>query len=202
MLQEDYDYDLDYESLSLNSQETSLPNLGDRALNHNFQQELEQLESLLLEGTKIPLTDLVVVDSTQIIDRLESLKTNFPPALSTAIAILKQQQQIITEAENYARNLVNSAEQQASKIIQESSIIRQAEFKAAEIKLQAQKESQSLQTQTRKEIEYWRELAMNECQDIQSSADNYADRVLDNLEHQLSEILKIIQQSRQGNEEQ
>jgi vacuolar-type H+-ATPase subunit H len=202
MLQEDYDYDLDYESLSLNSQETSLPNLGDRALNHNFQQDLEQLESLLLEGTKIPLTDLVVVDSTQIIDRLESLKTNFPPALSTAIAILKQQQQIITEAENYARNLVNSAEQQASKIIQESSIIRQAEFKAAEIKLQAQKESQSLQTQTRKEIEYWRELAMNECQDIQSSADNYADRVLDNLEHQLSEILKIIQQSRQGNEEQ
>jgi vacuolar-type H+-ATPase subunit H len=202
MLQEDYDYDLDYESLSLNSQETSLPNLGDRALNHNFQHDLEQLESLLLEGTKIPLTDLVVVDSTQIIDRLESLKTNFPPALSTAIAILKQQQQIITEAENYARNLVNSAEQQASKIIQESSIIRQAEFKAAEIKLQAQKESQSLQAQTRKEIEYWRELAMNECQDIQSSADNYADRVLDNLEHQLSEILKIIQQSRQGNEEQ
>ncbi len=198
MLQEDYDYQREPESLNLNSEDSSLPSTNEQALYHNFQQELEDLENLLLEGTKIPLTDLVIVDATGIFERLEAIKSNFPTALATAIAIIKQQQQIITDAENYARNLVTSAERQASKIIQESSIIREAELKATEIKLQTEKESRSLQEKTRSEIEYWRELAIDECQEIQSSADHYADGVLGNLERQLGDILNAIQQSRQN----
>jgi RNase adaptor protein for sRNA GlmZ degradation len=187
MLQEDYIQ----ESESLN-----LPDNGDRALNYDFQQELEQLASLLAEGMKVPLTDLVIVDAALIVERLEALHKHFPIALATAREIIDREQQIITEAENYAHNLVNTAELHASEIIEESAIIHQAELKATAIKLEAEKAAKSLQEKTRVEIEYWRALAMDECRDIQSGANKYADRVLDNLEGQLQDILNVIQQSR------
>jgi vacuolar-type H+-ATPase subunit H len=187
MLQQDYTQES--KSLNLNSD-------SDRALDRNFQQELEQLANLLAEGMKIPLTDLVLVDAALIIERIEALDRHFPTAFATAREIIDRQQQIITEAENYARNLVTAAELHASEIIEESAIIHQAELQAAAIKLEAETTAQSLQEKTKAETDYWRALAMDECRDLQSDADEYADRVLDNLELQVQDVLNVIQRSR------
>ena len=164
----------------------------DIELNVDFQQELEGLESLILDSVRIPLTELVVIDEGLVLDRLDSIRQQIPRELEIAKAILQHNQEILKQAEDYARNLIESAKKQANRIIQESALVRQAELEATRIKIEAQRESEQLRQKTQEEIEYWRELAIAEYEDIQNGADDYARNVLGNLEGQLSQMLAII----------
>jgi hypothetical protein len=83
----------------------------------------------------------------------------------------------------------------------ESAIIHQAELEANKLRYQVQQECEQLQQQTQATIAHWRELAMAECKDIQTEADDYADGVLDNIEKQLQQMLQIISNGRQQLEE-
>jgi hypothetical protein len=42
-----------------------------------------------------------------------------------------------------------------------------------------------------------RHMALEECEDIQNGADDYADAVLNSIEQQLSEMLRVIRNGRQ-----
>lgn len=164
----------------------------DIELNVDFQQELEGLESLILDSVRIPLTELVVIDEGLVLDRVDSIRKQIPRELAIAKTILQRKQEILKQAEDYARNLIESTKQQANRIIQESALVRQAELEATSIRIEAQRESEQLRQKTQEEIEYWRELAIAEYEEIQNGADDYARNVLGNLEGQLSQMLAII----------
>ncbi len=161
------------------------------------QKKLEQLEDLILEGVHIPLTGMIIIDEQQALNQLELIKTNLPAALAAAIEITSRQQEILQEAVNYARNLVESAQAQANQILNESAIIRKAELEAAKIRFQTEQECRQLKQQTQEEVERWRQYTITECQEIQAGADDYADAVLGNLEEQLKEMLGVIGKGRQ-----
>jgi len=38
--------------------------------------------------------------------------------------------------------------------------------------------------------------AISECEDIQNGADDYADQMLDNIEHKLSDMLRVVRNGR------
>ncbi|MGF1542229.1 MAG: hypothetical protein ACFCU5_17595 [Pleurocapsa sp.] len=163
----------------------------------NIQAELEALEELILHGTHIPLTELIILDQGLLLDCLDKIKEHLPVELASAVEIVNRRQQIITEAENYARQLVESAQEQADAIVQEEAIVRQAELEAAKMKLKIEAECDRAEAETKAEIEQWRELAKAECREIQSGADQYADRVLSNLEQQFNEMLVVIKEGRE-----
>lgn len=163
----------------------------------DLQKKLEQLEDLILEGVHIPLTGMIIIDEQQALNQLELIKTKLPTALAAAIEINSRKQEIIQEAVNYARNLVESAKVQANQILNESAIIRKADLEAAKIKFQTEQECRQLKQQTREEVERWRQYAITECREIQVEADDYADAVLGNLEQQLKDMLGVINQGRQ-----
>jgi cell division septum initiation protein DivIVA len=163
----------------------------------DLQKKLEQLEDLILEGVHIPLTGMIIIDEQQALDQLELIKTNLPTALAAAIEITSRKQEILQEAVNYARNLVESAQAQANQILNESAIIRKAELEAAKIRFQTEQECRQLKQQTQEEVERWRQYAITECQEIQAGADDYADAVLGNIEHQLKDMLGVIYKGRQ-----
>ena len=166
-------------------------------LQFDLQFELEQLADLILDATRIPLTELVVVDEAKILERLDIINANLPPELASAVEVLQRQRKIITEAENYARQLVRLAEEKATAIIQESAIVSQAQLEAARITTKAEEECLRLRQETKAEIEQWRQMAIAECQEIQVGADRYADEVLSNVEQQCQDILTVIQNGRQ-----
>ncbi|GAB4526303.1 MAG: vacuolar-type H+-ATPase subunit H [Pleurocapsa sp.] len=168
-----------------------------KPLDYNVQTALEQLEELILTGTHIPLTNLIVLDEELVFDTLDTIKQLLPSELAIAIEILKHQQDITSQAENYAREIVQSAQTEANKIIQESSIITKAELEAAKIELKIEQECERAREETQQEIQLWREEALAEIESLQRGADEYADRVLSNLEQQLLDMLTIIQQGRQ-----
>ncbi len=161
-------------------------------LNTSFLQELEQLENLVLDSVRVPLTDLVVIDEGLALQQIESIRQQIPQAIEIASAILQRKQEILQEAQKYARESIESANKQAERIIQKSALLRQAELEATQIRVEAQRECQKMRRETQEEIEQWREYAIAEYQEIQHGADEYARNVLGNLEGQLGQMLGII----------
>ncbi|MGF1589025.1 MAG: hypothetical protein ACFCU7_07245 [Pleurocapsa sp.] len=159
--------------------------------------ELNNLAELLSNSTRIPLTELSIVDRDLLLHQLNQIKENLPVDLAKATEIANCRQQIISKAEGYACLIVKSAEEKASQILQESAIVRQAELDGAKIRLKTERECEELKQATLSEIEQWRQSAIAESQTIQIGADDYADQVLGDIEQRLQQMLGIIHNGRQ-----
>jgi vacuolar-type H+-ATPase subunit H len=174
----------------------------------NIQQELNVLEELILDSPRIPLTGKTIVDEEQLLDQLDLIRINLPEAFERAQQIIAEKETILSEAEEYARQIAAMAEQRAAQILDETGIIQQAERQAQQIRLQVQQECEALQQQTlreveqlqnqsRQEFEQTRRNALLEQSQIQEEADRYADGMLSDLEQRLSEMLRIVKNGRQ-----
>ncbi|WP_240966585.1 hypothetical protein [Nodosilinea sp. P-1105] len=173
----------------------------------DIQQELNKLEEVILGSPRVPFSGRTLVDEDQLLDQLDAIRLNLPPAFRQAVQILQQRSRLMAEAERYAQDLIAAAEQQAAQILDEIGIVRQAEQMAQQIKNQAQQDCDSLRSQVMAEIEQmqvqsqreWDSLRQNalvEQKNIQQEADAYADTVLSQVEQQLSQMLRIIQNGR------
>lgn len=182
---------------------TALPSPGDI----DIQQELNKLEEIILASPRVPFSGRTLIDEDQLLDQLDAIRLNLPPAFRQAVQILQQRSTLIAEAERYAQDLIAAAEQQAAQMLDELGIVRQAEQMAQQLKAQAQQDCDGLRTQVMGDIEQmqlqaqreWealRQKALAEQDMIQQEADGYADQVLANVEQQLSQMLRIIQNGR------
>ncbi len=173
----------------------------------DIQQELNKLEEIILASPRVPFSGRTLVDEDQLLDQLDAIRLNLPPAFRQAVQILQQRSALMAEAERYAQDLIAAAEQQAAQMLDELGIVRQAEQMAQQLKSQAQQDCDGLRTQVMGDIEQmqlqaqreWealRQKALAEQDTIQQEADGYADQVLSNVEQQLSQMLRIIQNGR------
>ena len=165
--------------------------------NLSWAQELEQLETVLAEGVKVPLTDLMIVDGEQLLNKLNLIKTKLPILFAHAQDILNNEREIIQSAEDYARNLVKSAEDHATQILSKSALVREAELEASKIMFRVHKECEQMRQQNQAALEQLKETTIAECQEIQAGSNDYADTVLSNLEREVSNILAVVRNGRQ-----
>lgn len=163
----------------------------------NLHDEIEDLAEMIVGATHIPLTDLAMVDVHLAMEQLNSIKVNLPIELATATEIVNRRQELISEAEGYACLVVKSAEEEAHRIVQESTIVRQAELDGAKIRLKTEQECEYLKQTTIAEVEQLRKDAIAECISIQTGADEYADGALADIEQRLQKMLAIVQNGRQ-----
>ncbi|PSF32470.1 hypothetical protein C7H19_21475 [Aphanothece hegewaldii CCALA 016] len=170
-------------------------------------QELARLQEMIYDSFHIPMTRWTVIDEGKILDQLELISDNVPEAINRAIAIIEKEQEIITDAEAYAQQIVQSAQQKASLILDQTGIVQQAEYQASQIREQVQLECEAYQQQTRSEVEQMRRSVTQEleqirhqtfaeCEAIQNDADQYADAVLIHLEEQLDDMLRVVRNGR------
>ncbi|NJO21393.1 MAG: ATP synthase F0 subunit B, partial [Spirulinaceae cyanobacterium RM2_2_10] len=135
------------------------------------------------------------------------VRINLPRAFEEALTLLRQRDELLLQAEDYAREIVEAAQQQAVQLVDEMGIIRQAEVEAAQLRQQVQQDCEELQRRTLndieqmrlqavQDIEQMRQLALGECEDIQEGADEYADAVLSRIELQLGEMMRVIRNGR------
>lgn len=155
----------------------------------------------------MPFSGRTLVDEDQLLDQLDAIRLNLPPAFHQAVQVLQQRDTILAEANRYAQDLIHAAEQQAAQILDEMGIVQQAEHIARQVQAQAQAECEQLRSRVVAEVEQlkqtsqreWeaqRQSAIEEQTMIQQEADAYADRVLFQVEQQLSQMLRIIQNGR------
>lgn len=111
------------------------------------------------------------------------------------------------EAEEYGQQVVESAQAKRAQILAESDIVRQAEREAEQLRRKVQQECDAMMQDTLAEIEQKRRACMQEleemrqsaiaqAQEIEDGADQYADNVLENIEMDLQEMLRIITNGR------
>ncbi|WP_235107323.1 hypothetical protein [Acaryochloris sp. 'Moss Beach'] len=173
-----------------------------------LQQQLQRLEEIIvLDGLKMPLTRRTVVDEEQLLSQLLAVERSIPDTIRSAENILQNKEDIINRANQYAEELIQSAEQRAAQIADELTIIQQAEMEAQHLRKQVQGEIETMRQrnisevervrrQTQQEIEAMRHAAHAECEQIQMEADRYTEQVLKELEDRLGHMTRVVQNGR------
>ena len=163
---------------------------------------------MILTSFRIPLTKRTIVDEEKLLEQLDFIRLSLPKAYEQALLTIQQKEEILLEAEAYGQQMVEAAQAKRAQVLNESDIIRQAEQQTEQLSRQVQQECEQLMQETldeierkrracQQEIEEMRRLAMEEAEQIAQGADQYADNVLEHMEHELNESLKIIRNGRQ-----
>lgn len=175
----------------------------------DIQQSLDVLEEIILESPRIPLSRRTLVDEDRLLEQLDRIRLNLPTAFQEALRVVQQQEAILAEAEQYAQSILQAADQEAARRLDDMAIMQQAEAEAQQVKQQLQQDCDAMKSQTRSEIEHWQTAAQkhweqakqqteSECQAFRQDADAYATQVLGRVEQQLSEMLSVIYNGRQA----
>jgi F0F1-type ATP synthase membrane subunit b/b' len=149
-----------------------------------------------------------LIDEEQLLDQLDLVRLNLPAAFQEATEIILHREEVLLEAEQYAQEIIADAERRALHILDEMGLVRQAEMEAQRIRQQVQIECDEMQQQVLVDIEQMRrqaqqelqemqQMAIAECEQIQRGADEYADGVLQDMEQQFAEMLRIVRNGRQ-----
>jgi hypothetical protein len=174
----------------------------------DVQQQLTQLEEIIFDSPHIPLTGITLVEEEKLLDQLDLVRASLPKVIEAAMEVLQQKAQLIVEAEEYAEEIMSAAERRAAQLLDEMTIIRQAEQIAEQMRQEAEVECMGLKQALAKEVEEsrhqayeeireMRELAIAESTEIQQGADDYANSVLSGLEGQLVQMLGVVRNGRQ-----
>lgn len=117
----------------------------------------EDLFTVIEQGTRVPLSDKVIVDEVEISSLIDDLKEAIPKEIKSATQVLEEQKNIINkayqdadgimaQAKSEAERIVGVAQAKADAMIQQEEIVQQAVVVAEEIKANAlryQEETQS-----------------------------------------------------------
>lgn len=163
---------------------------------------------MILDSPRIPFSRRTLIDEEQILDILDAIRLNLPTAFQDAEEVVRRQEEILQQSEQYAREILNAAERQATGILDEMGIVRHAKEEADRIRQQVQLDCDTAQEQTiaeidrmkqkvQQEVEAVRAQALADSEAIETGADEYADRVLRNIEGQLSDMMQVIRNGRQ-----
>ncbi len=163
---------------------------------------------MILDSPRIPLSRRTVVDEEILLDQLDLVRLNLPAAFQEATEILLHKEEVIVEAEQIAQQIIASAEQRAAQILDEMDIVRMAEQEAQQIRQQVQRDCEMMQQQVlgdidqirrqaQQELEEYQRQSLIECEEIQRGADEYADRLLSDLESQFGDMTRVVRNGRQ-----
>jgi cell division septum initiation protein DivIVA len=173
-----------------------------------LQLQLEKLEEMIiLDGLKVPLTGRTFLSEEELLVQLTAVQNSIPETIRIAEKVLNQREEIIARAKQYAQEIIKSAEQRAAQIADEQTIIKQAEVEAQQLRNQIQQEIEDIRRknisemervrrQTQQDIDGMRQNALQEQTHIHQESDQYADRVLTDLEQQLGEMMRVIKNGR------
>ena len=132
---------------------------------------IDELESRLTEGQRIPLTSRVIIDEEECFDIINEMRSRIPEEVRQAKRTEREKERIIAQAHEEAERIVALAKERAHEVLGEQEIIRVAGDRAETII----------------------ERAQHEVDKIKTEADDYVIAVLSHLESQLGGLLTTVQ---------
>ena len=132
---------------------------------------IDELESRLTEGQRIPLTSKVIIDEEECFDIINEMRSRIPEEVRQAKRTEREKERIIAQAHEEAERIVALAKERAHEVLGEQEIIRVAGDRAETIIERAQQEADKVKTE----------------------ADDYVIAVLSHLESQLGGLLTTVQ---------
>ncbi|ABO50600.1 vacuolar-type H+-ATPase subunit H [Desulforamulus reducens MI-1] len=135
---------------------------------------LNELEELIEESPKVPMTKRVMVDENKVLDYLDRIRTSLPEEVRQAKWLVKERDKVLSESKKEAQRMLEDVSREIEQRAEDHEIVKKAEL---------------LGQETIKRAE---EVAAQ----IRHGARGYADEILQSLEGNLSKMLEEIQQGR------
>jgi vacuolar-type H+-ATPase subunit H len=134
---------------------------------------VERLEALVVNARKVPMTSQIILEQATVLDLIDQLRVAIPEEVRAARRVNQETDRVLGKARDEAEQIIGAAQEQAALLLQDQSILREAESKAQDLLDQAQTKSE----------------------ETMGGADQYAADVLVRLESDLVKTLSIIKKS-------
>jgi vacuolar-type H+-ATPase subunit H len=136
---------------------------------------LEEMERLIANASRVPLSGKLLVDGDAILECLDKIYAKLPEELKHAKDVLNQSDKLLESMESQGKRIIEEARQQAAALLIDSEIYKEAQFQAEQMRLQAEAEAQNLR----------------------KDAVAYAEDVLQQLEMNLEKAVITVRKSRE-----
>lgn len=121
------------------SQEHPLPERDHRSI----VELIDHLEYLVHRAQRVPFTHNVMIDEDEILDLLDQIHVNLPEEIKQARTVLAEQERLISEAQQEAARISQSAAEKAQGMLQEHELTRRAEAHGQALVREAQRQAES-----------------------------------------------------------
>lgn len=147
---------------------------------------LDEIENLVVEGKRIPLTNRTVIDEMELVHLVDNLRQELPLEIQNAQNIMDNKDGILNEARVESEQIIANARERADQMIDESKIVRESQEKAALIMEQAAAKQKEIVEQ-----------AYRQAYQLRSDASGYANQVFDHLILNVGNALSVLNQARE-----
>jgi vacuolar-type H+-ATPase subunit H len=144
---------------------------------------LDLLEEEIASARKMPVGGGVLVDRKHMLDLIDQLRVAIPANIRQARDILQRRSQALSEAEQEAARILESAQREADRRLAETGVVRQAEERARQILADAEARATARLADT-----------VEQARLQQEEADRYALAILTRLDTQISTFLNSVRQ--------
>lgn len=134
---------------------------------------VERLEALVVNARKFPMTSQVILEQAAVLDLIDQMRVAIPEEVKSARRIVQESDRVVQKAREEGEQIIGAAQEQAALLLQDQSIIREAEGRSDEIE----------------------ERAQTKADETMRGADGYASDVLLRLESDLVKTLSIVKKS-------
>jgi cell division septum initiation protein DivIVA len=113
--------------------------------------QLDQLEEVLLDGSRIPFSGGRLVNEQDAIEMMDALRESLPGQISQADELIRKREGFIEKARQQAEEIVAQAKREREQLINQAAIRQEAERQVAELRDQARQQCEQLMLQTRQQ---------------------------------------------------
>ena len=114
--------------------------------------QLDQLEEIVLDGSRIPFSGGRLVNEQDAIEVMDAVREALPGQLAKAEELIRQKEDFINQARQQADEMVSQARQQREQLISSQSVRQEAERQVAELRDQARQQCEQMLFQTRQQV--------------------------------------------------
>lgn len=97
--------------------------------------QLDQLEEIILQGLRLPLTGMLLVDEEETVEALSQVRESFPPSFQRAQTLIEQRQDYLKQARSQGAFLVQEARERGEQLIRQS--VHEGERRAQQVMAEA-----------------------------------------------------------------
>jgi vacuolar-type H+-ATPase subunit H len=94
---------------------------------------IDKLDDIIHNARSVPLTDSVMIDREEIYDILDQMRSTIPEEIKQARWIVKERQEMLSEAKQEAERVLAEAQDRAEKLASETEVVRLAEKNAQQV---------------------------------------------------------------------
>ena len=164
--------------------------------NVTLDQIFDDLYNLISEANRIPLTDKIIVEESDLSAILDDLKEAIPKEVKNAGKVLEDSKNILNsareeaaatveKANSEAEHIIMAAKEEAERLVRQEEIVRQAEMLSKDIKASAQRYEDEVKQSADEYADH-----------VKTDSLQYADDMLGYLGNSLQSALRAIEDNR------